>query len=499
MTSRAETNRQGLRRDATAPGSRRGWWLLGALVALVLCGPALSASSLRDDLEREVRSGLKVSTALGVHVVDLSSGETVYEFQADRSRIIASNAKLVTTAAAFDILGPGYFFETKVMMRGRRRGGVLEGDLAVVGGGDPNISGRHYGGDSLAIFHNWAEKLEALGIREIEGNVYLVHGLFEPPQVHPDWPRDQLTKWYEAPVEALSFSDNCVLVRVWPGGKPGQPANIQTLPELPLFEVRNLAKTIGSAKRHWVAVSRAGSEQLTVSGSVYRRAAPVESWIAVSDPLAYFGAALSQGFTERGLKIRGEVLPTRSLPVDTWRGVTVHRTDLVTTVEVVNKRSQNFYAESLLKVLGAEQCGEGSWEAGKRVVGEFLERIGITADTYELADGSGMSRNNRFSPRQLTQLLRHMYTHPRGQEFILTLPYSGETDLSWEDRLAEPPYRGNIFAKTGSLNGVSTLTGYAKARSGKVYAFSILFNQTRWNWKAKRSQDEILRALVDNG
>ena len=470
-----------------------------AVLCLVLWAPELSATSLRDDLEREVKSGLKVSTALGVHVVDLSTGETVYEFQADRLRIVASNTKLVTTAAAFDILGPGYFFETEVMIRGRRRGGVLEGDLAVVGGGDPNISGRHYEGDSLAIFHNWAEKLEALGIREIEGNVYLVHGLFQPPQVHPDWPRDQLTKWYEAPVEALSFSDNCVLVRVWPGGKPGQPANIQTLPELPLFEVRNLAKTIGSAKRHWVAVSRAGSEQLTVSGSVYRRAAPVESWIAVSDPLAYFGAALSQGFTERDLKIRGEVLPTRSLPVDTWRSVTVHRTDLVTTVEVVNKRSQNFYAESLLKVLGAEQCGEGSWEAGKRVVGEFLERLGIGRDSYELADGSGMSRKNRFSPRQLTRLLRHMYTHPRGQEFILTLPYSGETDLSWEDRLAEPPYRGNIFAKTGSLNGVSTLTGYAKARSGKVYAFSILFNQTRWNWKAKRSQDEILRALVDNG
>lgn len=469
------------------------------MLALLVSSSGLAASALREDLEREVRAGLQISTALGVHVLDLSSGETIYEFQADRLRIVASNTKLVTTATALDTLGPGYFFETRVMIRGRRSGGVLEGDVAVVGGGDPNISGRHYEGDSLAIFHSWAEKLKALGILRIQGNVYLIHGLFEPPQVHPDWPRDQLTRWYEAPVEALSFSDNCVLVRVWPGSRPGQPANIQTLPELPLFEVRNLAKTIGKASQHFVAVGRAGSEQLTVSGSVYRRAAPVESWVAVSDPLAYFGAALRQGLADQGVEIEGEVLPRESLPVDTWRYVTVHRTDLVTTIEVVNKRSQNFYAESLLKVLGAEQCGEGSWSAGRRVMTEFLERIGIPAGSYELADGSGMSRNNRFTPRQLTRVLRYMYLHPRSQEFVLSLPYSGEPELSWEERLAEPPYRGNIFAKTGSLNGVSTLSGYAKARSGKVYAFSILFNQTRMNWKAKRSQDQILKALVDNG
>jgi D-alanyl-D-alanine carboxypeptidase/D-alanyl-D-alanine-endopeptidase (penicillin-binding protein 4) len=110
-----------------------------------------------------------------------------------------------------------------------------------------------------------------------------------------------------------------------------------------------------------------------------------------------------------------------------------------------------------------------------------------------------MSRENRFSPRQLTTLLRHMFFHPAGTEFVQSLAYGGEDNGSWKKRLADPPYAGNVYAKTGTLNGVSTLSGYAKAVSGKVYAFSILCNQARSAADARQSQDRIVMALVDNG
>jgi D-alanyl-D-alanine carboxypeptidase/D-alanyl-D-alanine-endopeptidase (penicillin-binding protein 4) len=471
-------------------------WLVAALAV-----PAPAADSgLAERLSPAVAGARRLAPATGVHILELESGATVYSRDADTQRILASNTKLVTTAAALELLGPGYQFRTPVLARGAVAGGWLRGDLAVVGGGDPNISGRLYDGDPLAVFRRWAAELRRRGIRRIEGDVYLVHGLFEPPRVHPDWPRDQLDRWYEAPVEALSFSDNAVLVRVSPGAAAGRPAQVETVPDLPLFSFDNRAATTSSRRRHRVAIDRVnGSNRLRVAGAVLRHAAPVESWIAVTDPLAYFGAALREALAEEGVAVSGEMRPVAELPAGPWRRVAEHRTDLLTTVEVILKRSQNFYAESLLKVLGAELCGEGSWQAGLQVLAEYLDGIGIPRGDYRLADGSGMSRGNRMSPRQLTWLLSYIHRRPLGREFIRSLSYSGEPETNWERRLAEPPFRGNVFAKTGGLNGVSTLSGYAKGRSGRLYAFSILMNGAAERWRAKRAQDRILRALIDSG
>jgi D-alanyl-D-alanine carboxypeptidase/D-alanyl-D-alanine-endopeptidase (penicillin-binding protein 4) len=447
-----------------------------------------------------VRAATRLAPATGVHVVDLESGETVFSHAAETPRILASNTKLVTSAAALELLGPGYVFRTPVLARGAVAGGWLRGDLAVVGGGDPNISGRLHDGDPLAVFRLWAAELLRRGIRRVEGDVYLVHGLFEPPRVHPDWPRDQLDRYYEAPVEALSFSDNAVLVRVAPGTAAGRPAQVETVPDLPLFSFDNRAATTSSRRRHRVAIDRIdGSNRLRVAGAVLRRAAPVESWIAVADPLAYFGAAMREALAEEGIAVSGEMRAVAELPAGPWRKVAEHRSDLLTTVEVILKRSQNFYAESLLKLLGAELCGEGSWEAGLEVLAEYLDGVGIPRGGYELADGSGMSRGNRMSPRQVTWLLSYMRRRPLAREFMLALSHSGEPETAWERRLAEPAYRSNVFAKTGGLNGVSTLSGYVKAGSGRLYAFSILMNGAAERWRAKRAQDAILRVLIDSG
>jgi D-alanyl-D-alanine carboxypeptidase/D-alanyl-D-alanine-endopeptidase (penicillin-binding protein 4) len=475
-----------------------------ALISWLLAGLAVAAQApsggLQARLGAEFAAALRLAPASGVHVVDLERGATVFARAADTRRILASNTKLVTAAAALELLGPGYQFRTPVLARGAVAGGWLRGDLAVVGGGDPNISGRHHDGDPLAVFRLWAAELRRRGIRRVEGDVYLVHGRFEPPGVHPDWPRDQLDRWYEAPVEALSFSDNSVLVRVAPGPAPGRPARVETVPDLPLFTFDNRAGTTSSRRRHRVAVDRIdGSNRLRVAGAMLRRAAPVESWIAVADPLAYFGAALREALAEERVAVSGEMRPIAELPAGSWRRVAEHRTDLLTTIEVTLKRSQNFYAESLLKTLGAELCGEGSWQAGLEVLAEYLDGIGIPRGGYQLADGSGMSRGNRMSPRQLTWLLGYLHRRPLGRELSRAMSHSGEPETSWERRLAEPLYRGNVVAKTGGLNGVSTLSGYAKARSGRLYAFSILMNGAAERWRAKRAQDRILRALIDLG
>lgn len=474
---------------------------LALLAALLVALPAAAAgTAIEDALERQVRAGAGVAPSLGVEVVDVETGAAVYSHLGDRPRIVASNTKLFTTAAALDALGPGYFFTTRFLQRGPVAGGRLAGDVAVVGGGDPNLSGRFYDGDPYAVFRGWAVALKARGVHRVDGDVYLDHGLFEGPEIHPDWPARDRQKWYQAPVAALSFSDNCLFVRIDPGYRAGAPARVEVVPALPLFRVENGARTVDSQRQHSPRVVRAQeNHRLLVSGSVYRRADAVETWVAVPDPVEYFGAALVAALGEEGIEVVGRVRPVERLPGLLWETVAVYRSDLLTTVEVTNKRSQNFYAESVLKVLGAERCGRGSWEAGLEAVAEFLDRIGIPRGSYQMVDGSGLSRNDRFTPRQLTHLLRGMYFHRYGREFLRSLPFSGEQELSWKNRLADPPYAGNVFAKTGTLLGVSTLSGYAKARSGRLYAFSILANDVRSTWEARRLQDRIVRALIDHG
>lgn len=476
-------------------------------IAFLLVASFVSVSTeaqLTPALSRNVNDAVvgakAVAREVGVHIVDLASGEDVYAYRADNLHIVASNAKLATTAAALERLGPGYFIETSVLSAGEIDSrGRLEGDLAVVGGGDPNLSGRHHLGDPYGPFREWAAALRARGVRHIVGDIVLVHGLFDDQTVHPDWPTNQLDRWYEAPVEALSFSDNCVLVKVSPARSTGAPAAVETVPDLARFRVRSTAKTIGSAGSG-VRIARGGEPAvLEVHGQIRRGADSVDRWVAVRDPVGYFGAALIAALAEEGIAVEGRARATERLPPAAWQPVTVHRSDLLTTLEVVNKRSQNFYAESVLKLLGARHCGEGSWRGGLSVIAEFLAEIGIAQGTYTMADGSGMSRNNRFTPRQMTTLLSSASLLRHGDAFLRTLPISGERGLSWAKRLAEPPYRGNVLAKTGTLKGVSTLSGIAKGRTGRRYVFSILLNAAGPAWRSKSAQDAIVRALIDHG
>ena len=462
--------------------------------------PEGTSRAIAASVDRAIRGRTLSAPVLGVHVVDLSTGEEMVDRRADELHIVASNTKLITTAAALDALGPGHMFETRLLMRGAVAGGALDGDLAVIGGGDPNISGRQFDGDAYAVFRKWAAELRARGVTRVRGDLYLDHGLFAGPVTHPDWPERGRDKWYQAPVAALSFSDNCVMVRIRPASRVGAPARVELVPPLPRFGPTNRASTTASAQRHSAGVRRAeGSDELTVFGAVYRRAGPLETWVSVADPVQYFGAALIDSFAGEGVAVDGDLVPVERLPGLIWEGVAVHRSDLLTAVQVTNKRSQNFYAESLIKLLGAESCGRGSWEAGLRAAADFLAEAGLEPGSWSMADGSGLSRGNRFTPRQLTTLLRTMVHHRWGSEFIRSLPYSGEEELSWRDRLAEPPYRGNVFAKTGTLLGVSTLSGYAKGLSGRLYAFSILCNRVPSAWEARRLQDKIVAAIIDGG
>jgi D-alanyl-D-alanine carboxypeptidase/D-alanyl-D-alanine-endopeptidase (penicillin-binding protein 4) len=286
----------------------------------------------------------------------------------------------------------------------------------------------------------------------------------------------------------------------------GATARVGLVPELPIFEI-NQNVTVTSNPRHeslnigrsTLATDWRSLHTFEVSGRIHRASEVLDKWVTIADPAAYFGTALRQALFEEGIATDGRVVEVKSLVGREWDHVATHKSGLLSTLEVVNKRSQNFYAEQILKLLGARHCGDGSWAGGVRAVRDSLTSLGLDPAGYDLVDGSGMSRGNYATPATVTDLLRRMRGHRWGREYLGTLPYSGEEDLRWERRLAKPPYRGNVLAKTGSLAGVSSLSGYAKGKSGTLYAFSILMNRTTANWRAENAQDAIVRALIDNG
>jgi len=475
--------------------------LLLASVPLLCGGPAggTAPGGLPQALAAEVAAIGSTAREVGVHVVDLSERREVFAHDADRSLILASNTKLFTTAASLLEFGPDFRFRTRLEMRGEIVGGTLHGDLAVFGAGDPNLSGRFHDGDSFAPFRPWARALRERGVNRVEGRLLLVNGLFEGPNVHPAWPRNQLSAWYEAPVEALSFNDNCVLVRVEPGRRVGLPARPSLEPPVEMFSIRNTARTIAGSRGRLLVDRAPDGNGIVVAGTIGERSRGLEIWVAVRDPAAYFAAGLRAAFAQEGVGLpTGHAVEHPPLAGE-WTLVAVHESELSRTLAVTNKRSQNFYAESLAKLLGWTRHGRGSWESGTTAVSELLGDLGLDRAGFTLTDGSGLARGNRASARVVTGLLDRMYFHPYGRDFLRSLPYSGEPELSWRKRLAEPPFRGNVFAKTGTLNGVSTLSGYARSVSGRVYAFSILLNRTRGAWVSREIQDRLVRTLVERG
>ena len=445
-----------------------------------------------------VNSGVARGANSSIQVVELESGRVVAERNPHTAIAPASNMKLFTTAAAIDLLKPSFEVTTGVYARGNIDAtGTLDGDVRFVGRGDPTIGGRFHDGSATAVIQDWAADLKAAGIKTIGGDLVFEHGYFDLDYVHPTWPVDQLTAWYEAPVAAFSMQEGCIEVRVLPSRAGGQCV-VQLEPPTSYVQVENSCKT----GRGYPFITRhRGSNTIIVRGGVPARSGRTEVFITVENPVHYFAAVTNETLQRAGIRIQGKIVLT---PRDTrtdWRLVTRHSTPLSILVYVINKKSQNHYAEQVLKILGAEMRKEGSWAAGNAEVKEWLTtKVGVPPNEFMPADGSGMSRDNRASANSFIRVLRYMWKSPWREEFVSSLPYTGDPDSKFGNRLRRPPFARQVYAKTGYISGVIGLSGYVHAQSGKVYAFSFLFN--RYNtgvFAVYNLQDEMLKEIIRSG
>lgn len=478
--------------------------LLLSLVCLVIAVGARDASAqtkLEDRIGRILSDRRYRKSSIGIHVVALDTGRVIYSCNATARFIPASNEKLVTAAAALQALGEHYEFRTAVYGAGTMDGALLRGDLILQGGGDPTLGGRREDEDALTIFQRWARVLKARGLRRVAGDIVADDTFFDRVYRHPHWSEEQAWKWYYPTTCALSVNDNCVIVTVKPGASPGDAAVVSTEPASAPVELLNACKT--SAKRQSIWFSRKpGDDVITVGGLVQVGSSGYSGEVTVPNPPLYAAALLKQALHAEGVAVDGRPRLADGRDLAREAGATplcVRRTALVPVLRDMIKQSHNHYAEQVFKTIGAEAAGRGSWESGAARAALMLRDFGLRDDEFSLDDGSGLSRQNRLTPRLLTTVLTRMHGSDHAGTFLSLLSIAGE-DGTLEKRLTEPPYRGNVRAKTGYIGGVGALSGYATTRAGTDVAFSILVNDSPTapgGYSMREILDAICRAIVD--
>ncbi len=457
-----------------------------------------TGNTLQERLASLINGKVANSSQVSIQIVDVETGAVIGERNPQAPLAPASNMKLFTTAAALDLLHPDFQVTTTVYVRGNADPtGTLDGDVKVVGHGDPTIGGRFHDNKATEVIDEWATDLKRAGVKTIRGNLIFEYGYMDAEYIHPTWPVDQLVNWYEAPVSAFSMQEGCVQVRVLPS-KAGKACTVLLEPPTSYIDVESTCVT----GRGLPFITRIrGTNTVVVRGGVPARSGSTEIFVTVENPIHYFAAVTAETFARNGVAVQGQIVIT---PRDTrpdWRAVAQHSTPLNIIVDVINKKSQNHYAEQLLKIVGAEKKGEGSWAQGSSAVTEWLTgRLGVESGEYHQADGSGMSRENRASASAFIHLLREMWKSPWREDFVSSLPFSGDPDAKFGHRLRSAPYARNVYAKTGYIVGVVGLSGYVHAQSGKVYAFSFIFNNYHVGVYAVHAvQDEMLKELITRG
>lgn len=438
---------------------------------------------------------------VGVLVRSLRDGRVLYERNSDLALVPASNQKILTAAAALSRLGPDYRYRTCLYRTGAIDAkGTLQGDLVLRGMGDPSLTSAH-----LAEL---AGAVRAAGVREIAGGILADDTRFDALRLGVNWSWDDEPFWYQPQISALNCDGNVVAVTVAPGPRPGDPAAVTLRPATAYVRVLGGVTTApaGAGRdalpaRVTFGRARARNDFL-LGGAIPVGARPVTEEITIEEPALFAATRLAETLRAGGVKVAGGApLPGKVPPGAVPLAQTLSE-PLAVLLRHFLKASDNLYGEVLLKTLGAEVAGEGTgaFGAGGRVAEAALRRAGVDTGALAIADGSGLSRSNAVTPRGLVTLLTWLHVQappPVAAAFREALPIGG-VDGTLRNRFRGTPAAGAVRAKTGSLSGASSLSGYVTTRVGEPLAFSILMNNVLGGARAARAaQDSLVLALID--
>jgi len=461
-----------------------------ALVSRPVPADAPDFSRLAGDLER-LSASVPGGAHAGIAVVDVGTGEEIFSRDGDVQLNPASNAKIVTAAAALKRLGPDFRFATS--LHGKLDAGAIRGPLYVQCHADPALS--------TADLWEMVRELRAAGVGRVEGEIVVDDTYFDGenlPYAYDQQPKED--NKFRSPVGAASLNHNAIVVTIRPG--PRAMTKARVLVDPPGYAVvTNDTLTIGQGA-HNPKISSLPFEERTrirVWGQVPLGARPVTYDRRIDNPSLFLGYGLRGVLEEAGISVGGAVR-AGPLPPGVPLLAEHESPPLSSVLWETGKVSNNFVTEMVLKTMGAEAVeGPGTWTAAVAAVEEVLDAWGLPRGTYTYRNGSGLFDANRFSARQLARVLRAAYLDSGVRPEFLSQLAIGGVDGTIASRFGKEPALRRVRAKTGTLADVSALSGYVFDREGRrPIAFSILVNDAPGYVSAARAyQERIVTAVAE--
>ncbi len=432
------------------------------------------------------------STQAAISVYDLTENKSVYQHNEKLLMRPASNQKILTTGAAYHFLGDNFNFKTLVYHTGEIKDSLCNGDIYIVGGFDPDFNSADLDSLVRAIKH--------YGIKEITGNIYADVSAMDSLFWGKGWMWDDDPESFAAYLTPLTINKNSIHVVAKPNSI-GKPAILELDPDTKFFTVENSSATVDTGKttlkitRDWIN----RKNNIIISGNIFKSAKHDTVLLNVFNPTFYFLNLLRESFGRNGISFNGEI-DTLKMNKDAVNIFSFERS-IVPVITNTNKISDNLSAELLLRALSFNHSGKNaSAKNGIALVDSLITLTGLNPKNYTIVDGSGLSFYNLLSAELLTEVLKYFYyKEPKNfEKLFISFPISGY-DGTLKNRMKEGPTYKHVFAKTGSLSGVSNLSGYLKSRNNHLIAFSILIqNYTGSSNQARIIQDNICKVIFEN-
>ncbi|QOS97317.1 D-alanyl-D-alanine carboxypeptidase/D-alanyl-D-alanine-endopeptidase [Brevibacterium sp. JNUCC-42] len=457
------------------------------------------AALLNPILEQESMRGVAIGMIVGS--LDHKNKEQVlYAKNADALLTPASNMKLLTSAVALRELGPDYTFKTELYVSSLPdKQGVINGDVIIKGYGDPTLqtddpSGIKDGTELLRFVQALREK----GVTRIDGRIIVDESQYDAKHLGTGWAWNDESYGYNAQISALAVNRGAVRLDYQPGVREGSPVAVALHPKTAYVQIRNEATTTPAGTENTLKIERdRGKNSIRLTGNLPLGEEPDYKRIAVEDPAIYTGLVLKEAMEKSGIKVSQQsevqkgVIPSKSYKISELQSPPLR--DILI---YGNKNSDNFYMEMLLKRIGADKKGSGSAKAGIEVVRENLQQNG-TNSAFDMVDGSGLSLYNQISVRQVSSVLTSMANHSSFEHFYHSLPIAG-VDGTLKSRMKQTDAENNVYATTGTLQGVSTLSGYVTTKNNERLYFSIIMNgYTDASKNFTDVQDKLASALAN--
>ncbi|WP_246589697.1 D-alanyl-D-alanine carboxypeptidase/D-alanyl-D-alanine endopeptidase [Desertibacillus haloalkaliphilus] len=443
-----------------------------------------------DDLDGAIAS---------ISVRDATTGKLLYDHLGDLRLRPASNLKLVTAAAALEVLGEDYVFSTELFKDGERFWKLIIGNVYIKGKGDPSLVNDD--------FNELAAQLRERGVSYIHGDLVADDTWYDDVRYSIDLPWSDETAPYGGQVSALTASASneedvgTVTVEVRPGKELGEKATVTLCPKNNYVSIKNQTNTVDSGHAEPLTVERIhGTNTVVISGEVAITSDGDTATIAIWEPTGFALDLFKHALQEQGIRWRGD-LRFGETPDGTDVLYSHVSKPLAEQLVPFLKHSFNGYGEMFIKEIGRISKGEGSWDAGIDVVEEVLIRFGVDPKTVVIRDGSGISHVNLIPANELTNLLYAIQDQSWYPTFLNALPVAGASDKeiggTLSKRMNDLASQGNVRAKTGTISTVSSLSGYVTTKSGDELIFSIILNNLTNGSKAKAIEDKIATILAN--